>query len=66
MKERDEAVDPDDKKKDFKDTSIIDPKLGADFANPIVILRRRLNKIIETNREKKKLIEQFTKNVKVI
>ena len=36
------------------------------IANPIVILRRRLNKIIETNREKKKLIEQFTKNVKVI
>ena len=50
MKERDEAVDPDDKKKDLKDTSIIDPKLGADFANPIVILRRRLNKIIETNK----------------
>ena len=45
---------------------MIDPKLGADFANPIVILRRRLNKIIETNKEKKKLIEQFTKNVKVI
>ena len=66
MKERDEAVDPDDKKKDLKDTSIIDTNLGADFANPIVILRRRLNKIIETNREKKKLIEQFTKNVKVI
>ena len=57
MKERDEAVDPDDKKKDLKDTSVIDPKLGADFANPIVILRRRLNKIIETNKEKKKLIE---------
>jgi len=45
---------------------MIDPKLGADFANPIVILRRRLNKIIETNKEKKKLLDQFTKNVKVI
>ena len=30
---------------------------GADFSNPIVILKRRLNKITETNKEKRKLMD---------
>lgn len=39
---------------------------GLDFSNPIVILKRRLNKIIETNKEKRKLMDQYLRNVKVI
>ena len=39
---------------------------GADFSNPIVILKRRLNKITETNKEKRKLMDQYIRNVKVI
>jgi ABC-type branched-subunit amino acid transport system ATPase component len=36
------------------------------FSNSIVILKRRLNKIIETNKEKRKLMDQYLRNVKVI
>ena len=43
---------------------------GADkaggFSNSIVIRKRRLNKIIETNKEKRKLMDQYLRNVKVI
>ena len=39
---------------------------GVEFSNPIVILKRRLNKITETNKEKRKLMEQYLRNVKVI
>ena len=39
---------------------------GTDFSNPIVILKRRLNKITETNKEKRKLMDQYIRNVKVI
>lgn len=39
---------------------------GSDFSNPIVILKRRLNKITETNKEKRKLMDQYIRNVKVI
>jgi hypothetical protein len=36
------------------------------FSNSIVIRKRRLNKIIETNKEKRKLMDQYLRNVKVI
>ena len=39
---------------------------GSDFSNPIVILKRRLNRIIETNKEKRRLMDQYLRNVKVI
>lgn len=39
---------------------------GAGFSNSIVIRKRRLNKIIETNKEKRKLMDQYLRNVKVI
>lgn len=37
-----------------------------EFANPIAILKLRLNKIIATNKEKKKLLEQYMRNAKII
>jgi hypothetical protein len=37
-----------------------------DFSNPVVILKRRLLKIVETNKEKRKLMDQYIRNVKVI
>ena len=41
-----------------------DPK--AQFSNPITILKMRLNKLISTNKEKKKLVDQYIRNVKII
>ena len=41
-------------------------KNDANFSNPIVILKRRLHKIIETNKEKRKLMDQYIRNVRVI
>jgi len=55
-------IDFDDKAADLKD----DVGKGSDFSNSIVILKRRLNKIIETNKEKRKLMDQYIRNVKVI
>jgi cell division protein FtsL len=37
-----------------------------DYSNPIDILKRRLQKIVETNKEKRKLMDQYLRNVKVI
>lgn len=58
-------VDLDEKNND-KNKEDAEGGKGSDFANPIVILKRRLQKIIETNKEKKKLMEQYNRNVKVI
>lgn len=38
----------------------------SDFSNPVAILKLRLNKIVSTNKEKKKLMDQYLRNVKVI
>ena len=54
------------KKKEEKAAETAEKDAKAEFANPIVILRRRLNKIIETNKEKRKLMDQYLRNVKVI
>jgi hypothetical protein len=34
-----------------------DKNKGSDFSNPVVILKLRLNKMIATNKEKKKLMD---------
>lgn len=39
---------------------------GSDFSNPIAILKLRLNKMVATNKEKKKLMDQYIRNVRVI
>jgi len=40
--------------------------LKTEFANPIAILKLRLNKVIQTNKEKKKLLDQYMRNAKII
>ena len=65
-KEDGELIDYDAKKGEKKDTQENQAAKGAEFSNPIVILKRRLNKITETNKEKRKLMEQYLRNVKVI
>jgi len=66
LKENDEIIGfESNSTKNLKETPE-GPAKGLDFSNPIVILKRRLNKIIETNKEKRKLMEQYLRNVKVI
>jgi chromosome segregation ATPase len=67
LKEKDEVIEMDnahlDKNlKDLEETA----KGSLDFTNPIVILKRRLLKITDTNREKRRLMDQYLRNVKVI
>ena len=55
MKEADPVIEAEDKtqaKEQERDAS-----KSGDFSNPIVILKRRLHKIIETNKEKRKLMD---------
>jgi hypothetical protein len=40
--------------------------LKQEFANPIAILKLRLNKVITTNKEKKKLLDQYMRNARII
>jgi hypothetical protein len=39
---------------------------AADFANPAVILKIRLDKVVNNNKEKKNLMDMYTRNVKII
>lgn len=43
-----------------------DKAKAGDFQNPIAILKLRLAKIVATNKEKKRLMDQYLRNVKVI
>ena len=68
LKERDEPIEFDDK--NFNQT-VIDTKGGPgsqkqEFANPIAILKLRLNKVIGTNKEKKRLLDQYMRNARII
>ena len=65
LKEKDEMFEFDDKADKNKETQEANNK-GSDFSNPIVILKRRLLKIVDTNKEKRKLMDQYLRNVKVI
>ena len=38
----------------------------TEFANPIEILKARLKKMINLNKEKKKLLDQYMRNSKII
>jgi hypothetical protein len=64
LKDKDDNVEHDEKKFDAKEQT--ENKGSIDFANPIVILKRRLNKINQTNMEKRRLMDQYLRNVKVI
>jgi len=39
---------------------------GSEFQNHLAIMKLRLAKIVATNREKKRLMDQYLRNVKVI
>lgn len=63
LKEKDEVIEFEDK------TMKPDPAeagAGQEFSNPIVILKMRLQRITEANKEKRKLMDQYLRNVKVI
>ena len=65
LKEKDEMMDFEDKvEKSQKEP--VETQNKSDFSNPIVILKRRLQKIVDTNKEKRKLMDQYLRNVKVI
>ena len=64
LKEKDDYIDIEDK--GIKLNESTDANAQAEISNPIVILKRRLNKIIETNKEKRRLMDQYLRNVKVI
>lgn len=59
-------IEFDDKSFDQSYTAAKDKNKPSDYANPIEILKLRLNKIITTNKEKKKLMDQYLRNVRVI
>ena len=59
-------IEPDEKNFDQQYQQAKDKKQGSDFSNPVVILKLRLNKMIATNKEKKKLMDQYIRNVRVI
>ena len=67
LKEKDEVIEFDDKNFDQSFTQAKDKGIKAtDFSNPVAILKLRLNKIVSTNKEKKKLMDQYIRNVRVI
>ena len=40
--------------------------LKQEFANPIAILKLRLQKVIATNKDKKHLLDKYMRNAKII
>ena len=39
---------------------------AGEFANPVALLKRRLNKWLLNNKEKKDLMDMYVRNVKII
>lgn len=70
LRVKDEMIEFDDKNFDQANNNqqqtASKNKASADFANPVAILKLRLNKMIATNKEKKKLMDQYIRNVRVI
>lgn len=67
LKERDEPIEFDDKSFNQNITDAKGPGgRKEEFANPIAILKLRLTKVIATNKEKKKLLDQYMRNAKII
>jgi hypothetical protein len=57
LKEKDEVIEFDDKNFDQTFVQAKDKIKGSDFSNPVAILKLRLQKIVATNKEKKKLMD---------
>ena len=64
LKEKDEDQAEKSRTKDMgssKRTSTV-----TDFANPAVLLKIRLDKVVNNNKEKKNLMDMYIRNVKII
>lgn len=61
LKEKDEVIEFEDKavKTDTKENE-------HEYSNPTAILKLRLSRIVEVNKEKRRLMDQYIRNVKVI
>jgi hypothetical protein len=57
LKVKDEMIEFDDKNFDASYQQAKDKNKASDFSNPVAILKLRLNKMIATNKEKKKLMD---------
>jgi hypothetical protein len=66
LNQKDDMIEFDDKSFDQSYSNAKDKNKVSDYTNPIDILKLRLNKIIATNKEKKKLMDQYIRNVRVI
>lgn len=62
LKERDETEKD---KAGAKDGEVV-AAIGTEFSNPVAILKRRLNKWLSNNKEKKELMDMYVRNVKII
>ena len=67
LKEKDEKVEFNDKSLNQTMQESKGPGgKPAEFANPIEILKIRLNSITKKNKEKKKLLDQYIRNARII
>ena len=64
--EKDEENKFEDKQFDQSIAAVKEKSKNGDYQNPIAILKLRLAKIVATNKEKKRLMDQYLRNVKVI
>ena len=64
--EKDEENKFEDKQFDQSLAATKEKSKNGDYQNPIAILKLRLAKIVATNKEKKRLMDQYLRNVKVI
>jgi len=62
LKERDET----EKDKSGGKGEEVTAAAGTEFSNPVAILKRRLNKWLSNNKEKKDLMDMYVRNVKII
>jgi hypothetical protein len=49
-----------------QDTAEVTVASSEAFANPVVLLKRRLNKWLSNNKEKRELMDMYVRNVKII
>ena len=64
LKEKDEDQAEKSRTKNFDKTKR--QNTVTDFANPTVLLKIRLDKVVNNNKEKKNLMDMYTRNVKII
>lgn len=60
------SFDEEQKRKEKESKFLLENQEIGDGFSKLVILKRRLNIIIETNKEKRKLMDQYLRNLKII